>query len=121
VSLADPYFADRNMRAKWGFQFSSGSAKDATTPLAGFQLTMWAGLLVFPMPILLLLLLRGAYYSHLWADDPVRLRRNFATTMAACRATIILQVAYFGTAQLPAYVFAHSGDIGTYASYFIYG
>jgi outer membrane protein insertion porin family len=119
VSFTEPYLADRNIRGKWGIQFSTGSSNELTTLFAGFRLTLWAGILVFPMPLLLLLLLQGAYYSYLWSDDQARCWRHFKRTMVACKATILLQVTYFALAQVPLYAFKHSGDVAEYASHFV--
>jgi outer membrane protein insertion porin family len=95
ASLADPDFAGRNIRGKCGFEFTTGSPHDWTTLVAGFQLTMWAGVLVFRMPLSLLLLLQGAYYTSLWSHDQSRCLRQFRKTMTAFSATILLQVTYF--------------------------
>jgi outer membrane protein insertion porin family len=100
LSFADPYVSDRNIRGKWGVEFTTGSAYDWTTLVAGFQLTIWVGVLVFRMPLVLLLLLQGAYYTSLWSHDPGRCRRQFDRTMKACKATILLQVTYVIIAQV---------------------
>jgi|GEM_PF-2872627 len=117
VSFAEPWLAGRNLPAKWGIKFDTGSSTELRTLFAGFQVTLWAGILVFPMPLVLLLLLQGAYYSHLWSDDSARSRRHFARTMAACRTTIILQISYFAMAQIPNFAFSRSHDIANFASH----
>jgi hypothetical protein len=61
---------------------------------------MWVGVLVFRMPLVLLLLLQGAYYFSLWSHDQGRCRRQFQRTMNACKATILLQFAYMVIANL---------------------
>jgi outer membrane protein insertion porin family len=94
MSFADPYVADRNLRGKWGFEFSTGAPRDWKTLVAGFQVTLWVGVLVFRLPVVLLLLLQGAYYSSLWSHDQSRCRRQFRKTMNACKATLLLQVSY---------------------------
>jgi len=94
LSLADPDIAGRNIRGKWGFEFTTGSAHDWTTLVAGFKLTLWVGVLVFRMPLSLLLLLQGAYYTSLWSHDQGRCRRQFQRTMTAFKATILLQFTY---------------------------
>jgi len=95
MSFTDPYVADRNLRGKWGVEFSTGASYDLVTLVAGFQITMWVGVLVFRMPVVLLFFLQGAYYSYLWSHDQSRCRRQFHRTMKACKATILLQISYF--------------------------
>jgi hypothetical protein len=95
ISFTEPYLADQHLRGKWGAQLKTGASFDWQTLLAGFQFTGWAGVLVFPMPLVLLLLLRGAYRSYVYSDDAGRSRREFEKTMKACKATIALQVMYF--------------------------
>jgi outer membrane protein insertion porin family len=94
LSFTDPYVADRPIRGKWGVAFSTGASYDWRTLIAGFKLTMWVGVLVFEIPVVLLLLLQGAYYTSLWSHDQSRCRRQFRRTMEACKATIFLQVSY---------------------------
>jgi outer membrane protein insertion porin family len=94
LSFADPYVTDRHVHGKWGFEFTTGSAYDWTTLVAGFQLSMWVGVLVFRMPMALLLLFQGAYYTSLWSYDQGRCRRQFQRTMNALKATVVLQVTY---------------------------
>jgi outer membrane protein insertion porin family len=95
ISFTEPYLADQHIRGKWGLQLKTGSSSDWKTLVTGFQFTLWAGVLVFPMPVVLLLLLRGAYRSYVWSDDEGRRRREFTKTMNACKVTIVLQVTYF--------------------------
>jgi outer membrane protein insertion porin family len=100
LSFADPYVADRNVHAKWGFEFTTGSAYDWTTLVAGFKLTMWAGVLVFRIPMALLILLQGAYYTSLWSHDQGRCRRQFQRTMKVFKATVLLQITYVAIAHV---------------------
>jgi len=121
ISFADPYLGDRNVEGKWGLQFKTGSSEDLKTLLAGFQTTFWVGVLVFPMPLLVLLLMQGAYYQSLWAADDARCRENFRRTMVACKALIVAQIVYFVSAQVPAYLYQHGSDLSKHASSLICG
>jgi outer membrane protein insertion porin family len=117
VSFADPYFTGRPIPAKWGVSFITGSPDDWKSLVTGFQLTMWAGVLVFHMPLVLLYLLQGAYYSYLWSDDVGRRRRRFMTMMDACKLMVLLQVSYVVGAN----IINGAGAAAEYASNFICG
>jgi outer membrane protein insertion porin family len=118
VSFTDPYWLDQNLPAKWGVSLSTGSADSWTTPIVGFQLTLWAGVLVFPIPIVLLILLRGAYKSYALTGNPARQVREYRKTMQAVKIAVTLQVCYVIATQGVHYMLSKT-DVAMYASHFV--
>ena len=121
ISFTEPYFLDRHLRAKWGLQFKTGSSDDWMTPVAGFQLTLWAGIFVFRMPLIVLIFLQGAYYSYLWSDDPSRSRKRYKKTIYIAKSIILLQASYFVLGHIVEYVARVNNELLEYTSDFVCG
>lgn len=100
ISYTDPYFFQgilpvEKMPGKWGAKLGLKGGVDWLTILSGLEFTIWAGLLHINMPIILLILLKGAYFSYLWSGDTSRVLRNYRQTLELVKMLLFVQFSYF--------------------------
>jgi outer membrane protein assembly complex protein YaeT len=95
LSLTEPYFLDRPIIWKFGFQVGTGAAGELSSAIAGFGMTFWLGLVVVPLPLVVLFTMRTAYMMHLRSSDYAYCRKIYSDLIKLLKAVILAQVTFF--------------------------